>query len=138
MTATALFSKIIALGMNRRPEPMRMSSDRDREQRKEFRKASDERLFLQIVNSDNRDVIGTTISCRALDVSANGLKIASEQQIPEGAAIDLWVDDSLNSGKYFLSSEVRWSEPMDNGFHVGLLLRESSATDIQAWRSRHG
>ena len=105
----------------------------DHENRREIRRASSERLFAQVVQSNDNDLVGTTLSCEAIDVSANGLKIAADRTLPVGCVLDLWVDDSRKPGKFFLSSDVRWSG--ENGF--GVQLHNGSATDIEAWRKRY-
>ncbi len=109
------------------------------EQRREFRRESSERLFLQIVQSSEQDLVGTTISSTALDVSASGLKVHCSQRIPTGCVIDLWVDDNARPGKFFLSSEVRWvTQSEDGDFEIGVELLDGAATDIEEWRERQG
>jgi PilZ domain len=142
MTTSPLISKIINFTdvRNARLTPRARSRVADHhEQRREFRRQSSERLFLQIVQSGEPDLVGTTISSSALDASANGLKVASGQHIPTGSVIDLWVDDSAKPGKFFLSSKVCWVHRQTSGrFELGVQLLDGAATDIQAWRERHG
>ena len=71
-----------------------------------------------------------------MDVSGNGLKIESAQALPTGCVLDLWVDDTAQPGKFFLSSEVRWSREGSGGFMTGLELLDGAATDINIWRER--
>ena len=141
MTSSLLSSTIINLSSVRnRRNAMKSSSkslSKSFEKRQEFRRGTNERLFLQIVQSANADLIGTTVSCTALDVSPNGLRISSNQDIPTGCVIDLWVDDSTRPGKFFLSSEVRWGREKQGGnFDIGVQLLEGSATDLEEWRER--
>ena len=139
LDATLLLSKIVSLSDARRGL---MSSkrtnrpDHDPEQRREFRRASSERLFAQVTQSDDKDLVGTTLSCQAMDASAGGLKIFTDQFLSVGCVLDLWIDDSRKPGKFFLSCDVRW---VDEGEHMfGVQLRGGSATDIDEWRERHG
>ena len=140
MTTSLLLSKIINLASarNRRGKlPVKSHADDHDERRRELRRESSDRLFLQIVQSEEQRLVGTTISSSALDASENGLKIASDQHIPVGCVIDLWVDDSAGPGKFFLSSEVRWVlEDQPGSFKLGVKLLGSTATDIQEWRER--
>lgn len=141
-TSHLLLSKIIdfTIARNRSQLPP-VESDvvEHHEQRRELRRRSNDRLFLQIVQSEDQDLVGTTISSNTLDASANGLKVASDQYIPVGCIIDLWVDDRVKPGKFFLSSEVRWiSEDQSGSFALGVELLESAATDVQKWRERQG
>ncbi len=105
------------------------------ERRIEVRRNSSERLFVQITACDEQHLIGATFSCKALDVSIGGLRILSEAPIPDGSKLDLWVDSSRRPGKYFLTSDVRWSHEEKNGeCSIGVELLESPTTDIQQWR----
>jgi hypothetical protein len=138
MTSTLLLSTIINLSSARKRQDASKPCIEGRyEQRQDFRKDSNERLFLQIVQSTNPELMGVTLSCTALDVSRDGLGISCHQEIPVGCVIDLWVDDSARPGKFFLSSEVRWSREVQAGnFHVGVKLLEGAATDLDEWRER--
>ena len=136
MTTSLLFSKIVSLGFAApQSRPLATSSDRH-EQRTEIRRESQDRLFVQVIDCQDEQEIGTTLSCDALDVSAGGLKIASSQPVAIGAVLDLWVDDSQRPGKFFLSSRVRWIRREDSQFQIGLELIDGAATDIQEWRDR--
>lgn len=140
-TSSLLMSKIIDLTdarHRRRVVRGRSVSSFDSEQRKEYRKASDERLFIQVVECSDPDMVGTTLSCHALDVSASGLRAHVEQFIPVGCHLDLWVDNSSRPGKFFLTSDVRWIRAVDdNCYEFGVELHEGAATDIEEWRSRY-
>ncbi len=143
MTTSLLTSKIIYLAEERERRQTARSvaqvSTDGHERRRQFRRQSDERLFLQIVQSDDNDLVGTTISCHTMDASATGLKVACDQHIPVGCVIDLWVDDRTRPGKFFLSSVVRWIRASQAGhFHIGIELLEGAATDIDEWRERQG
>ena len=140
MTTFPLLSKIYSLVSVLNSRDSRAINDRanhEHEQRKEFRRESSERLFLQVVQSDDQDMVGTTISCIALNVSPGGLMVACDQRIPRGCFIDLWVDDSARPGKFFLSSEVRWETENEPGeYQIGVALLDGAATDIEEWRER--
>lgn len=139
MTTSLLMSKVvdISAARRRRDERELVATVRDYDMRREHRHISNERLFVQIVTSDDQDLIGTTISCRALDVSANGLRILARRPIPTGCHLDLWVDNRSGPGKFFLSSDVRWSRGNDGNFEAGVELQDSAATDIVEWRELH-
>lgn len=108
------------------------------ERRTEERTASSERLFVQVTSSDEKHLVGATFSCYALDVSAGGLRIVSEAPIPEGSKLDIWVDRPRRPGKYFLTSDVRWSEASNEGdCFMGIELQDSPTTDFHLWRADH-
>ncbi len=140
MTTFLALSKIFSLVTTMsgcRENSIRSRTHDEHEQRKEFRRDSNERLFLQVVQSEDQEMVGTTISCKALNVSPSGLMVACDQRIPQGCFIDLWVDDSARPGKFFLSSEVRWeTENQPGEYRIGVELLNGAATDIEEWRER--
>ena len=106
------------------------------EMRQETRHSSHERLFVQVVECNDQNLIGTTVSCDSIDVSASGLRISSETYIPEGSQVDLWIDVNSGPGKFFLTSDVRWAKSTSEGnFQFGAQLRDGAATDISEWRA---
>lgn len=124
-------SKIISMSATHRTRvPKELDGD---DNRRDTRRASSERLFAQVVQSNDIDLVGTTLSCEAIDISANGLKITADRTLPVDCVLDLWVDDSRKPGKFSLSIDVRWSG--ENEF--GVQLHNGSATDIDAWRKRY-
>jgi len=125
-------SKTVSLATSRGRRVAKKEIQED-DNRRDIRRASSERLFAQVVQSNYNDLVGTTLSCEAIDISANGLKIAADRTLPVGCVLDLWVDDSRKPGKFFLSSDVRWSG--ENEF--GVQLHNGTATDIEAWRKRY-
>lgn len=139
MTSSLLLSKIYSVvnAWNSRQGNAFNHSTVHQEQRKEFRRESNERLFLQVVQCEDQAMVGTTISCTALNVSASGLMVSCDQRIPVGCFIDLWVDDSSRPGKFFLSSEVLWEMEIQPGdYTIGVELLNGAATDIEEWRER--
>jgi hypothetical protein len=104
---------------------------------------SDDRLFTQIVLcADNPDLVGTTLSCRAINLSVGGIQFRTNAAVPAGALLDLWVDVASRPGKFFLAGEVRWCRPAgqdgaDDEWFVGVQLKSGAATDIIDWRDFH-
>lgn len=106
--------------------------------RSEIRVASRESLFVQITQSSEKNLIGKTMACQAVDTSAHGIKFLAEDSIPVGSLIDLWVDDLSRPGKYLLSADVCWSRKAGKDSRVtGVRLQEGLATDIQRWEGVH-
>ncbi len=109
------------------------------------RQQSSERLFAQVVLSEQADGMstsGATLRCTTTDCSQEGIAFVAERPIPIGAMIDIWVDTRTRPGKMFLSGQVCWcsvpsftiSDP-DGGHQVGVQLLSSPATDLQEWQS---
>lgn len=105
---------------------------------------SDDRLFTQVVlSADHPELVGTTLSCTAINMSIGGIQFATDTPLPIGALLDLWVDISSRPGKFFLAGEVRWVRPgdPDDPAHpewcIGVQLKSGAATDILDWRDYH-
>ena len=106
---------------------------------------SDDRLFTQIVlATDEPDLVGSTLSCTAVNMSMGGIQFRTNQPVPVGTLLDLWVDVAARPGKFFLAGEVRWSRPTsevdENGvslYFIGVQLKSGAATDISDWRAYH-
>lgn len=105
------------------------------DQRAEYRTIRGEKLFVQITQAADQQLIGKTLSCIALDASSHGIKFMTEEVIPVGCLLDLWVDDQSRPGKFFLSGDVRWTQSIDSvNSEIGVRLQEGLSTDIDQWR----
>jgi Tfp pilus assembly protein PilZ len=106
---------------------------------------SDDRLFTQVVlAADEPDLVGSTLSCTAVNMSMGGIQFKTASAVPVGTLLDLWVDVSSRPGKFFLAGEVRWSRPTGEHdendqelYFVGVQLKSGAATDILDWRDYH-
>lgn len=104
---------------------------------------SDDRLFTQVVlSADDPELVGTTLSCTAINMSVGGIQFATGAPLPIGSLLDLWVDISSRPGKFFLAGEVRWTRPGEEGddgqvWYIGVQLKSGAATDILDWREYH-
>lgn len=123
----------------------RSKTRRSSDKRMHPRMDSDDRLFSQVVlSADEPDMVGTTLSCTAVNLSVGGIQFRTTAPVPTGSLLDLWVDVSSRPGKFFLAGEVRWSRPTGerdvNGteqWFVGVQLKSGAATDIIDWRDYH-
>ena len=105
-----------------------------RDRRRGSRTETLERAFIQVVACEIPEMVGTTVSCATVNVSANGLRFAVDSDIPTGSKIDIWVDISSGRGKYFLSSDVRWcKERADGRYELGVELFGGTVTDFKEW-----
>ena len=115
------------------------------DQRMHPRLDSDDRLFTQVVlSSDEPDLVGTTLSCTAVNLSVGGIQFRTNAPVPTGSLLDLWVDVASRPGKFFLAGEVRWNRPTGDvspkgreEWLIGVQLKSGAATDIMDWRDFH-
>jgi len=117
---------------------------RSADKRMHPRLESDDRLFTQVVlSADDPDLVGTTLSCTAINLSVGGIQFRTNAPVPMGSLLDLWVDVSTRPGKFFLAGEVRWSRPVgttprgEQQWYIGVQLKTGAATDIVDWREYH-
>ena len=106
---------------------------------------SDDRLFSQVVlSAEQPELVGTTLSCTAINLSVGGIQFRTNASVPPGSLLDLWVDVSSRPGKFFLAGEVRWSRRTgevngrgEDEWFIGVQLKSGAATDIIDWREYH-
>ena len=88
--------------------------------------------------SSTRDTLppGTVVRCSTKDVSPNGIRIQLDQQVPEGFALELWVEVSSHPTKFYLAGEVKWCQELDEGkrYLVGVELKDADTEDFKRWQ----
>ena len=108
------------------------------ERRKHPRIMRDDQLFIQILGaSENPELVGTTLSCSALDVSSQGVRLGVENEVPVASEIELWIDIKGMAGKYFLNGSVKWCYELDSDgvtFEIGIELNDKALTDFKSWQ----
>ena len=103
--------------------------------RKTSRYARQDRLMAQVTASIQAvDTAKKSWPAKTLDISKRGLRILGSNSLPIGAVVDLWIEVAGLKGKFYLSSEVRWSRMDDRlGYIMGVELREGLGSDIGHW-----
>ncbi len=71
----------------------------------------------------NPELNDTALSCRTVDVSEGGMKVASDMILPVETVLGLRLD--LSSVLYRLEGQVRWCRDEEKHY-VGLLIDEDS------------
>ena len=89
-----------------------------------------EEVLVDVISCEQQpDLNDTAMACRTLDVSENGMCVATEVDLPVNTVLGLRLD--LPTQLYRLEGQVRWSRE-DKAFNVGLLLSNDSQ-DFGAW-----
>ena len=111
-----------------------MTNPENGENRIETRLVLMETVFIEILASSVKTP-GSVIICNSLDLSANGLQVVTDEDIPAGSILRLCIDMN-HRDPIFLVGEVKWQRPdtETDGMRIGFLLFESEDTDIQAWK----
>lgn len=101
----------------------------DTELRQEFRLSAQETVFIETAP----DCI---IISNSVDISANGLQIKIDQELPIGSIHQTSVQLDNPDFRLQLVTEVKWIKPAaeDDEFLIGLALFESEGTDIKQWK----
>ena len=116
-----------------------MSKSRDR--RQHVRQSRDERVVVQIASSTHDTLPpGLVLRCSTKDVSPEGIRIYLDQRVPEGFLLELWVEISDCSSKFFLAGEVKWCQEIDDSdrYMVGIQLEEGATEDFKLWQEALG
>jgi len=106
------------------------------ERRREPRLPREERIFVKILWAVGDDSLaGKTYYCSTQDVSARGLKIRTEHDIPTGCAVCCWIGALDSPGTVVLNGEVKWAKRLakEDAFLVGVELRPEPEDEFRAW-----
>ena len=94
-----------------------------------------------VFSSESPGLLGTVLPGSAIDVSASGLRLSLNREVPVNSNLDIWVTLKGDFNKFFLSSKVRWCRQEDNSdiYQVGILLHErtDTKTDLAEWKIAH-
>ncbi|MCW8956306.1 MAG: PilZ domain-containing protein [Gammaproteobacteria bacterium] len=108
------------------------------ERRNSPRLMRDDRLFIQILGaSENPELVGTTLSCSAVDISRQGIRLGVAHEAPVGSEIELWIDIKGISDKYFLNGFIKWCYELDSdsaAYELGIELTDKAMTDLAIWQ----
>ena len=105
------------------------------ELRQEHRLSVPLTIFIELIAAHGVQP-GTIVVSRSLDVSANGLRVIADRELPVGSILQSSIQDKNFEQRFTLSTEVKWSQPHTHPgeYLIGLTLFESDDTDIQAWK----
>ncbi len=93
----------------------------------------DDEILVDVIDcAAQPELNDTAMACRTVDVSENGMRVATNMSIPVRTLLSLRLD--LPDQLYRLEGEVRWSRE-DESYNVGLLLSDQSQ-DFHAWMER--
>jgi len=104
------------------------------EHRVETRLDLEATIFVELLSSDKHNP-GTIIMCNSLDLSANGLQVVVDDEIPAESIFRLCID-LKDAEPIFLVAEVKWQrpDPDSDAYRIGFLLFEADDTDIKRWK----
>lgn len=107
--------------------------------RRHGRLQRDDLLFVQVLAaSESPSLVGETLQCSTLDVSASGLRVQVNCEVPVPSEIDLWLDVQACAQKFFMHGLVKWCNRVDaeqSIFQLGVELLNLPFTDFEDWRA---
>ena len=108
-----------------------MTTSPGNEHREETRIEQEETIFIELLSGESNDVI----MCTSLDLSANGLQVVLDSDIPLESILRLCMDIP-DRDPIFLVGEVMWKrpDPDSDGIRIGFLLFESDDSNIEEWK----
>ena len=112
----------------------------NQDERRSEERISHQATKLQIVfTSDTPSLLGKDLKGSTVDISASGLQITLNMDIPIDSTMDVRIVLDGNPKEYFLSSKVRWCKKSDQSdmYNVGLVLQDlfNTDTDYDSWRA---
>ena len=104
------------------------------DQRQEYRLETQLSIFLEVGNEENHEA--SIVVSRSLDISANGLRIITDRELPLGSILRSCIQNQDASKQFTLITEVKWQQPWKTPgeFLVGLALFESEDSNILEWK----
>ena len=106
------------------------------DQRSENRIAGSFRLFVHIQDCESEPkLVGKSIACEAVDVSKQGIQVATNVGVPMGTRLSLAVAIGQPFAMYLLEGEVRWQQDIEEESRMGILLLQGRQTDYEKWKN---
>lgn len=111
------------------------------DQRDDYRVSSKAAIFLELESSDpENNIPAKLLMCQLLDVSASGMRIRLDRELPVGSILNLCAN-FVKSGEqrhqanvFRVVGEVRWIKKMNAFYIAGFSLFESLQSDIAEWK----
>jgi len=112
-----------------------MVTSQEHEDRVDTRVEIEATIFIEILASDSNNASNVLI-CNSLDLSANGLQVVVDDEMPAGSIFRLCID-LKDADPIFLVAGVKWQrpDPETEGFRIGFSRFESNDTDIERWKA---
>lgn len=93
-------------------------------------------IFIEVAQRGVRsEAHNTIIRCETVDISVSGLRVHVSEAIAPGSHLNIAVPMEDWTDNLELVGEAMWAKPAENeeGFWVGLELRDSNPEDMKKW-----
>lgn len=105
------------------------------EDRTEHRLERKDTIYVEVMSSPRPDEESEVVICKTVDISANGIQITLDRELPIGCILQLCVQFQDNNERLFVVGEVMWvRNTVGEDFLVGFHLFEDDDSDILEWK----
>ncbi len=92
------------------------------------------RFFVHVHECESDpDIVGTSLTCDAVDFSIHGLQLVTDFGLPIGTLLNVTIGIGQPFSMYLLRGEVRWVRQPDDEIFMGVLLQDAEGTDLTLW-----
>jgi len=106
------------------------------DKRSEMRVSEETTFYVEIYSQENDDSSETrVIICNSLDISANGIQLQMDAEVPTGSILRVCADMKPGEKELYLVGEVRWVEKEEDHYNIGFALYDAENTDISGWKN---
>lgn len=110
------------------------------ENRSEYRLADAITVFIETSASPSGEPPPVKVSIsETVDVSANGLQVTLDVDLPAGSVLPLCVECARPRARFNLTGEVMWVRPSpgrEGLYLVGFRILENDQTDLHLWKQQ--
>lgn len=92
------------------------------------------RSYVDVLFVSTLDHPKASFPCQTLDISAEGLRLLTDQPLEEGRPIQLWLRLAAEPGTFLLRGQVRWCQPSGERFVLGVAI-DAEQGDGRDWKA---
>ncbi len=105
------------------------------ERRSEVRLDEKTTIFVEVSSASfDNSAPANVIICNSLDLSANGIQIEIDQEVPIGSILRICAELHDSNQTLYLVGEAKWVKPDGDHFNIGFELYDAENTDIIGWK----
>lgn len=113
---------------------MNSSADKSHERRSELRIDEQATIFLEVISAATEHEAPAVVICNSLDLSANGIQVAMDEEIAVGSILRLGVELGSDCDALYLVGEAKWVRRDEDQYLIGFELYDAENTDIADWK----
>jgi hypothetical protein len=108
------------------------------DKRSELRVSEETTFFVEIYSQNDEESNDATrvIICNSLDISANGIQLQMDTEVPTGSILRVCADLKPGQKALYLVGEVRWIKKEGDHYNIGFELYDAENTDISGWKNQ--